>query len=176
MAPRAALALAALSLVLACAAPRAASAGAAWGNTCPQVPNVAGADQTPSDPAQYGKCTKALEPWVSPSSSHWCKFGQLGMWPDGPSARAKECLKFGRATIYRGPIYGSSAQHKAACNKWITGEDRAALVAVSTKYLKTYQGGWQPDKGTCGQCMCIRCAGARGAGAPGGWIALQARR
>jgi hypothetical protein len=33
------------------------------------------------------------------------------------------------------------------------------MVAVSTKYLKTYQGGWAGDKGACGKCMCIRLHG-----------------
>jgi hypothetical protein len=124
------------------------------------VPNVAGVDQTPSDPANYGKCTSALESFVGAASSQWCKFAQLGLWPAPPSDKAKQCLKFGRATIYRGPIYGSSAQHKAACNQYLYGGDEAAMVAVSTKYLKTFQGGWAPDKGSCGMCMCVRLHGA----------------
>jgi hypothetical protein len=33
-------------------------------------------------------------------------------------------------------------------------------VAVSTKYLKTAQGGWVADKGACGACMCIHLHGA----------------
>lgn len=84
----------------------------------------------------------------------------MGTWPDGPSSRAQQCLKFGRATIYRGPIYGSSPQHKAACNKVLRGNNDAAMVAVSTKYLKTYQGGWADDKGACNKCMCVRMHGA----------------
>jgi hypothetical protein len=62
-------------------------------------------------------------------------------------------------TTYRGPIYGSSQAHKAACNKWIQGSSEAAMVAVSTKYLKTYQGGWTSDTGACGKCMCVRMHG-----------------
>ena len=46
-----------------------------------------------------------------------------------------------------------------ACKKNIKGDDKAALVAVSTKYLKTYQGGWAADKGACGKCICVRLHG-----------------
>jgi hypothetical protein len=126
---------------------------------CSAIPNVKYADQTPSDPNMYGKCTNALEKWLIPQS-HWCKFGDMGTWPDGPSTKAKQCMKFGRSTIFRGPIHGSSKQHKAACNKILTGSDHRALIAVSTKYLKTYQGGWSQDTGSCGMCMCIRIHGA----------------
>lgn len=43
----------------------------------------------------------------------------------------------------------------------LKGSDEKALVAVSTKYLKTYQGGWNPSSpGACGKCMCIRLHGA----------------
>ncbi|KAI8462327.1 MAG: hypothetical protein J3K34DRAFT_194117 [Monoraphidium minutum] len=150
---------AALALALAAAAAPAARAAAAGGGKCGQLPFVSGVDQSPSDPNNYGKCTGALEKHIDNNFSHWCRFGQLGMWPDGPSAPAKKCLKFGRTTIYRGPIYGSSSQHKAACNKWLAGDDHAALVAVSTKYLKTYQGGWAADKGACDKCMCVRLHG-----------------
>jgi hypothetical protein len=152
-----ALAKLALALALAAAAAPAARAG---NGRCPSVPFVAGVDQSPSDPGAYGKCTGALEGQVNPSTSHWCKFGDLGMWPDGPNDKAKQCLKFGRMTIYRGPIYGSSPQHLGACKKWLHGDDRHALVAVSTKYLKFYQGGWSGDKGACDMCMCVMVHGA----------------
>jgi hypothetical protein len=88
-----------LALALAAAAGSLAPAAAA--GRCAQVPWVSGVDQSPSDPRNYGKCTKALEPQVNAKFSHWCKFNTLGTWPTGPSARAKKCLKFGRATIYR---------------------------------------------------------------------------
>jgi hypothetical protein len=149
-----AIRLAAAVALIAVSAPLALAIG-----QCPTVPLVPGVDQTPSHPAFYGKCTGALEKWVN-ASSHWCKFNDLGMWPNGPNDKAKKCMKFGRATIYRGPIYGSSPQHKAACNKWLTGDDSAAMVAVSTKYLKTYHGGWSTDKGACDKCMCVRLHGA----------------
>jgi hypothetical protein len=68
-------------------------------------------------------------------------------------------MKFGRASIYRGPVYGSSPQHKAACDKVLRGDNDHAMVAVSTKYLKTYQGGWAGDKGACDRCMCVRIHG-----------------
>lgn len=142
-----------LALVLAIAA---APLALADGN-CGQVPYVKGMDQSPSYANQWGLCTGAVENihgW-----SHWCKAGQMGMWPAPPTAQAQKCLKYGRTTIYRGPIYGSSYGHKAACNLRLKGNDRAAMVAVSTKYLKTYQGGWAGDKGACGQCMCVRLHG-----------------
>jgi hypothetical protein len=39
------------------------------------------------------------------------------------------------------------------------GDDKHAMVAVSTKYLKTYQGGWTSDTGACNKCMCVRMHG-----------------
>ncbi|GBF96386.1 hypothetical protein Rsub_09185 [Raphidocelis subcapitata] len=145
----------ALALAVLAAAVPAALADSAH---CKEVPNVPGVDQSPSDPNAYGKCTSAVEGQIW-GYSHWCKYGGMGMWPGGPSDKAKQCMKFGRATIYRGPIWGSSPQHKAACKKELHGEDHAALVAVSTKYLKTYQGGWATDKGACDKCMCVRMHG-----------------
>lgn len=116
-------------------------------------------DQSPTDPGMYGKCSSAIESFLRPHS-HWCKFNDMGLWPEGgPTSRAKQCMKFGRATIYRGPVYGSSPQHKAACNRVLRGDDDAAMVAVSTKYLKTYQGGWASDTGACWKCMCVRLHG-----------------
>jgi hypothetical protein len=126
----------------------AGAPGALADGQCGQVPYVKGVDQSPSDPSMYGKCSGSLEGFVK-GMSHWCKFGDMGMWPSGPSDKAKKCMKFGRTTIYRGPIYGSSPGHKAACNKFLHGDDKAAMVAVSTKYLKSWQGGWAGDKGAC---------------------------
>lgn len=146
--------MAAVRLIIAAAMLAVASA-----SPCREIPDVSGVDQSPSDPRMYGKCSSAIESFMVPQS-HWCKFGDMGLWPSGPSNRAKQCMKFGRTTIYRGPIYGSSPQHKAACNKILRGDDDAALVAVSTKYLKTWQGGWASDKGACNKCMCVRLHGA----------------
>lgn len=146
----------ALTLALACAALPGALA---WGQRCSETPFLPNVDQTPSDPRFYGKCTGNLERHVNKETSHWCKYDDMGLWPSGPKPKAAQCMKFGRATIYRGPIYGSSPNHKAACNQVLKGDDRAAMVAVSTKYLKTWQGGWADDKGACGQCMCVRMHG-----------------
>lgn len=88
------------------------------GGNCPKVPGVSGMDQSPTSPNNYGKCTSALEkgPWAS--KSHWCNSQKpFKAWPGPPSSEAQKCLKFGRTTIYRGPMYGSSTEHKAACNK-----------------------------------------------------------
>jgi hypothetical protein len=49
----------------------------------------------------------------------------------------------------------------------LAGTNERALVAVSTKYLKTYQGGWAPNKGACGMCMCIRMHGGDAGSNPG---------
>ena len=128
--------------------------------TCHLVPAVPHSDQTPTSALQYGKCTAAVEPALR-NSSNWCKFDTLGAWPTWPSSttEAKKCLKFGRATVYTGPIYGMSPDARTACNTYHVGSNEAATVAVSTKYLKTYQGGWADDKGSCGLCMCIRMHG-----------------
>jgi hypothetical protein len=144
---------AAFLLLLASCPPQAAADG-----QCSQIPYVKGADQSPTDPSNYGRCTSAIESQFL-TYSHWCKAGGIGMWPEEPNSQAKKCLKFGRATIYRGPVYGSSTEHKAACNKVMVGDDEAGMVAVSTKYLKTYQGGWAGDKGACDRCMCVRLHG-----------------
>jgi hypothetical protein len=124
---------------------------------CSQVPQVSGVDQSPSDSSRWGLCTNIESSFVS--WSHWCKAGGINVWPSGPTDQAKKCLKYGRTTIYRGPIYGSSPNHKAACNKILKGDDDAAMVAVSTKYLKSHQGGWAGDKGACDMCMCVRLSG-----------------
>ena len=127
---------------------------------CDFVPEVPGVNQDPSDPSQYGKCTSALDDHVASSGSNWCKFNELGYWPAGPSRLAKKCMKFGRMTVYRGPVYGSEPTHKGACNVDLAGSNETAVVAVSTKYLKTAQHGWAEDKGSCGQCMCVHIRGA----------------
>lgn len=41
----------------------------------------------------------------------------------------------------------------------LEGSNETAMVAVSTKYLKTSQHGWVDDKGSCGRCMCIHVRG-----------------
>ena len=130
---------------------------AAAGTCHVNIPKVPGIDQSPTNPSDWGKCTN-LEGSFG-KYSHWCKFGKLGSYPTPPTQKAQECLKFGRASIYRGPIYGSSAGHLGACNRILRGNDKFAMVAVSTKYLKTYQGGWTSNRGACHQCMCIRLQG-----------------
>ena len=140
-------------------APPAAAAATKPAATC-DVPDVPGVDQSPSNPAAYGRCTNAIEPHVASSGSNWCAFGAnrpkaFGAWPAGPSPAAKRCLKFGRMTVYRGPLYGSEPRHKGACNVDLVGSNESAVVAVSTKYLKTAQHGWAEDKGSCGKCMCV---------------------
>lgn len=143
--------------LLAAVALLALAAFAAAGSPCKEVPSVNSVDQSPTPASEWGRCVN-IEKWFT--GSHWCKFGKVGLWPEPPKPRAQQCLKFGRATIYRGPIYGSSPAHKAACNAVLKGSDEAAMVAVSTKYLKTFQGGWNADTGSCGKCMCIRMHGA----------------
>jgi hypothetical protein len=48
-----------------------------------------------------------------------------------------------------------------ACGTPLIGSDARALVAVSTRYLSSEQGGWQPEPGACGKCM-VRGRGGRG--------------
>lgn len=132
-------------------------AAAAAQSPCKEIPGVSGVDQSATSPADYGRCSQIQKDFFG---SHWCKFGKLGTWPAAPSGKAQQCLKFGRASIYRGPIYGSSSAHKAACNKVLMGDDKHAMVAVSSKYLETYQGGWTSDQGACHKCMCVRMHGA----------------
>lgn len=122
------------------------------------VPFVQGVDASASDPAEYGRCTAEMEPQLK-ESSHWCKFNRMGSWPEWPNSAARSALKFARATCYRGPINGSSPAHLAACKEQLYGSDTHASVAVSTKYLKTTQGGWADKKGACGKCLCISIFG-----------------
>jgi hypothetical protein len=136
----------------------ALAASAAAQSPCAEVPTLSGVDQSATPPSEYGKCTSKTQTTYT-SKSHWCAFNKMGSWPAAPSGKARQCLKFGRSTIYRGPIYGSSSAHKAACNRVLRGNDNFAMVAVSTKYLKTFQGGWTKDQGACHKCMCIRMHG-----------------
>lgn len=123
------------------------------------VPGVPGVDSSASDPASYGSCTRAVEPQIR-HRSHWCIFNRMGSYPEFPNDATRGSLKFGRMTSYRGPINGSSPQHLAACKTQLLGSRTHASVAVSTKYLKTYQGGWASNTGACGKCMCISILGA----------------
>lgn len=44
------------------------------------VPNLNSVNQEPSDPANYGRCTKALDPQVLTMGSNWCAFNDMGAW------------------------------------------------------------------------------------------------
>lgn len=118
-----------------------------------KVPHVRGVDQSPTLPKNYGVCTAAVE--SSQKSSNWCKFNKLGSYPAFPNAAARKSLKFGRQTQYIGSIF----RQKFACNVLGQGSNEFATVAVSTKYLKTWQGGWAKDKGACGKKVCIHVLG-----------------
>jgi len=131
------------------------------------IPAVPGAEQSATRPQDWGACTSALDSDGGAANKHWCKFGKIGAWPDGPSAKAQTCLKFGRMSIFRGPMYGSNDGARTACNTPHSGSANYATIAVSTKYLKTKQGGWAADKGHCGQCMCVYIHGADQAYNPG---------
>lgn len=58
-----------LVLLLLFAAPRGASADAVPAACSGHVLDVAGVDQSPSDPAAWGMCTPAVE---APPTSNWC--------------------------------------------------------------------------------------------------------
>ncbi len=139
-------------LLLAVASP-CAIANAAGGPAWP--PRVPGVDQSPSsDTKEYGKCTQHVQRELR-AGSHWCRFGRLGSWPELPNVAARKTMKFGRLTTFNGPIL----KQKLACNVSGIGSNTHAAVAVSTRYLKTWQGGWAADKGACGKCMCITLFG-----------------
>lgn len=121
------------------------------------IPSVPGVDRSPSlDIGLDGRCTRAVEAFAQ-TTSHWCKFNRTVSWPpfaaDDPARRV---YKFGRLTVYNGPILAQ----KFACNVDGIGSDRYATVALSTRYLKTWQGGWNPtSKGACGRCVCVTLYG-----------------
>jgi hypothetical protein len=131
------------------------------------IPAVPGTSQDATKPGDWGRCTGALDPVANAPNGHWCKFGKMGAWPDGPSQKAQTCLKFGRMSIFRGPMYGSHDGARTACNNPHSGSTNHATIAVSTKYLKTQQGGWSQDTGHCGKCMCVHIHGADEAYNPG---------
>jgi hypothetical protein len=127
------------------------------GTVVPQSlpPRVSGMDQSPTNVSNYGKCTIAVEKFAR-DTSHWCKFNRLGSWPSFPNVQASRAFKFGRLTIYNGPI----RKQKFACNVDGIGSDRYATVALSTKYLKTWEGGWNATgPGACGRCVCVSLFG-----------------
>ncbi|KAI8469932.1 MAG: hypothetical protein J3K34DRAFT_521733 [Monoraphidium minutum] len=144
-------------LLLSSGAPRAAASAAPGACTVP-VPAVAGVDQSPTNPAEYGACTDAVEEKFH-TTSNWCLAPGFNSWPSGPAPMAQACAKFGRVTVYRGPVLGKEPAHKGACDVPLEGSDTHALVAVSTKYIKSRQGGWHDDPGACGMCMCVRLQG-----------------
>lgn len=91
MAPHACLLLAALAALAA----RAAADG-----QCAQVPYVQGIDQAPTYGNNWGKCLQIEQGFFQ---SRWCSVNTgIGTWPEPPSDKAQKCLKFSRATIYRG--------------------------------------------------------------------------
>lgn len=126
------------------------------------VPIVRGVDQTPTRPADWGRCTRHVEAFAR-NSSHWCRFNRLTPWPNPPTAAAQRALKFGRMTVYRGGIL----RQRFACNVQGQGSNTHATIALSTKYLKTFQGGWAVDRGACGYCVCMRVHGGDIAYNPG---------
>lgn len=104
----------------------------------------------------YGRCTSAIESNLK-QTSHWCRFDDMGSFPEFPTTKALKNLQFGRQTVYRGPIL----KQRFACNVPGIGSERYATVALSTKYLKTYEGGWNKGRpGACGKCVCISIFGA----------------
>ncbi len=94
----------------------------------------------------YGVC-RAIHPEMKPRS-HWCKRGALYGEPSHPS------LKYGRQTVYAGPI----GIHRGWCGRHLKGDNSAAGVAISTKYINLKS--VSPHSPYCGQCVCIRIVGA----------------
>ncbi len=73
--------------------------------TCDGMSYVKGADHSATG-GNVGRCNQ-IEP-NSAKSSHWCKGPALRSWPDGPNGKAKQCMKFGRLTAYRGEALQAS--------------------------------------------------------------------
>lgn len=122
------------------------------------IPNTIRGDIAPSlDIRLDGKCTSRVESFAQ-QTSHWCKFNRTNSWPSLDAFDpARRVYKFGRLTVYNGPIMAQ----KFACNVDGIGSDRYATVALSTRYLKTWQGGWnhKGEKGGCGRCVCVTLYG-----------------
>jgi hypothetical protein len=113
MAPRlhpAALLAAALLVILCPAAllTCAQETDAASPSVCRFVPVIPALDTTPTPPAEYGRCTPKIEPQfqnTSKTPSNWCAAERFETWPpEGPAAEAAQCLKFGRLTVFSGPV------------------------------------------------------------------------
>lgn len=124
---------------------------------CPSVPLLAYPDQSPTAQVDWGRCTGYVD--ANQQFSNWCTAPDFIPYPTTPPDSASKCLKFGRMTVYTGPIIGKDANHFGACDVPLVGSDSHALVAVSTKYLNSKQSGWEVDPGACGQCMCVRLNG-----------------
>jgi hypothetical protein len=116
--PAAAAAAGAAAADGAAAATAAAAAGAAGaGRPKIAVPVVSGVDQSPSNPADYGRCTGAIDPRIAPTSN-WCKFGRLGY-----------CERGGAAPCTRGPA--PSAFVRPRLQRVLAGAKQAAAAAAA---------------------------------------------
>jgi hypothetical protein len=124
---------------------------------CPGLFNLP-VDQSATAPINYGKCTEAIE--QSQLETYTCTRPGMNAWPGPPPLAAQKCFKFGRLTTNPGPISAGDMKATTPCNARIIGSNRHAFIAVSTKYLNGEQSAYEADPGACGQCMCVRMAGA----------------
>jgi hypothetical protein len=72
-------------------------------DSCGTLLSVEGVDQSPTSPQQYGKCTAAVDARIL-NTSNWCMAPSFNSWPSVPTAEASACLKFGRLSVYTGPV------------------------------------------------------------------------
>ena len=79
----------------------------AWPTDVTTQPRRARA-QSPSDPSSYGLCTSAVDARIA-AGSNWCHSPGFNSWPSAPAGDAVACLKFGRMTVYRGPVRRADA-------------------------------------------------------------------
>ena len=124
---------------------------------CPGIFNLP-VDQSATAPINYGKCTENIG--QDQLETYTCTRPGMNAWPGPPPLSAQKCFKFGRLTTNTGPISAGDMKATTPCNARVIGSNRHAFVAVSTKYLNVQQSAFEADPGACGQCMCIRLAGA----------------
>lgn len=93
---------AAAALVLLLGAAQQAAASGMPPGCSGAVPSVLGVDQSPTAPQDYGTCV-SVEPYFQ-NTSNWCTSKGFNSWPTAPPATAAACLKFGRLSVYTGPV------------------------------------------------------------------------
>jgi len=108
--------------------------------------SFSGALDTLPSTKPYGICKK-IDAQAS-EHSQWCKKGPLR-----PVPSLKRNAKFGRQTIFSGPL----GIQRGWCGKVLEGSANSVPVAISTKYIPS--NGRSPDSPYCGACICVQVVG-----------------